>query len=377
MKEPLKFFLIAGEPSGDLHGAKLIKAIKSLQPLSSFMGHGGYLMEKEGMKIVEHCNNLSVMGFKEVIVHLPRIWAIMNNTIALVKRVKPDRIILIDYPGFNLRFAKNISKFGIPISYFILPQAWAWKSKRVEIIKKYFDQSFSIFPFEQKWYRSKGVDTKYYGHPFIEIDHLNENRAQFFKRHKLNQKEKLIALLPGSRQQEINNHWGIYIETVALLKKTYPNLQVIIAKSDNVTFPKADKSFKIEKNAKKAIIASDIAIVASGTATLECAIEGTPLVVCYKVSSLTWFLAKLMVKVEHSSIVNLIAGKKIVPEFLQSEMKPNIIKNKLIELIDEKSKIRNQMMEDFLTIKNKLGTPGVYAKIANEILKATKHEKNI
>ena len=377
MEEPLKFFLIAGEPSGDLHGAKLIKAIKSLQPLSSFMGHGGYLMEKEGMKIVEHCNNLSVMGFKEVIVHLPRIWAIMNNTIALVKRVKPDRIILIDYPGFNLRFAKNISKFGIPISYFILPQAWAWKSKRVEIIKKYFDQSFSIFPFEQKWYRSKGVDTKYYGHPFIEIDHLNENRAQFFKRHKLNQKEKLLALLPGSRQQEINNHWGIYIETVALLKRTYPNLQVIIAKSDNVTFPKADKSFKIEKNAKKAIIASDIAIVASGTATLECAIEGTPLVVCYKVSSLTWFLAKLMVKVEHSSIVNLIAGKKIVPEFLQSEMQPNIIKNKLIELIDEKSKTRNKMMEDFLTIKNKLGTPGVYAKIANEILKATKHEKNI
>ena len=377
MKEPLKFFFIAGEPSGDLHGAKLIKAIKSLQPLSSFMGHGGYLMEKEGMKIVEHCNNLSVMGFKEVIVHLPRIWAIMNNTIALVKRVKPDRIILIDYPGFNLRFAKNISKFGIPISYFILPQAWAWKSKRVEIIKKYFDQSFSIFPFEQKWYRSKGVDTKYYGHPFIEIDHLNENRAQFFKRHKLNQKEKLLALLPGSRQQEINNHWGIYIETVALLKRTYPNLQVIIAKSDNVTFPKADKSFKIEKNAKKAIIASDIAIVASGTATLECAIEGTPLVVCYKVSSLTWFLAKLMVKVEHSSIVNLIAEKKIVPEFLQSEMQPNIIKNKLIELIDEKSKTRNKMMEDFLAIKNKLGTPGVYAKIANEILKATKHEKNI
>ena len=372
MKEPPKFFLIAGEPSGDLHGASLIKAIKSIEPFSSFMGHGGYLMEKEGMKIVEHCNNLSVMGFKEVVVHLPRIWKIMNNTVALVKKVKPDRIILIDYPGFNLRFAKNISKFGIPISYFILPQAWAWKSKRVEIIKKYFDQSFSIFPFEQKWYRSKGVDTKYYGHPFIEIDHQYENRVQFFKRHKLNQKEKLLALLPGSRQQEINNHWGIYIKTVALLKKAYPNLQVIIAKSDNVTFPKADKSFKIERNAKKAIIASDIAIVASGTATLECAIEGTPLVVCYKVSALTWLLAKLLVKVEHSSIVNLIAGKKIVPEFLQSEMQPKTIMNKLIELMDEKSKLRNQMMEDFLTIKDNLGTPGVYAKIANEILKATK-----
>ncbi len=372
MKEPFKFFLIAGEPSGDLHGAKLVKAIKSLQPLSSFMGHGGYLMEKEGVKIIEHCNRLSVMGFKEVVAHLPQIWKIMNDTVALVKKVKPDRIILIDYPGFNLRFAKKISSFGIPVSYFILPQAWAWKSKRVEIIKKYFDQSFSIFPFEQEWYRSKGVDTKYYGHPFMETDHLNENRVQFFKRHKLNQKKKLVALLPGSRQQEINQHWEIYVETVALLKKTYPSIQVIVGKSDNVSLPKADKSFKIETNAKKAIIASDIAIVASGTATLECAIEETPLVVCYKVSSLTWLLAKLMVKIDYYSIVNLIAGEKIVPEFLQSEMKPYIIKNKLLDLIDKESKSRKKMMEDFLLIKKKLGTPGVYAKVANEILKATK-----
>ena len=274
--------------------------------------------------------------------------------------------------ALTLGSQKKISSFGIPVSYFILPQAWAWKSKRVEIIKKYFDQSFSIFPFEQEWYRSKGVDTKYYGHPFMETDHLNENRVQFFKRHKLNQKKKLVALLPGSRQQEINQHWEIYVETVALLKKTYPSIQVIVGKSDNVSLPKADKSFKIETNAKKAIIASDIAIVASGTATLECAIEKTPLVVCYKVSPITWLLAKLIVKIDCSSIVNLIAGEKIVPEFLQSEMKPDIIKNKLLELIDEDSKSRKQMMEDFQIIKNKLGAPGVYASVANEILKATK-----
>ncbi len=372
MKEPLKLFLIAGEPSGDLHGAKLIQAIKSIAPFSSFMGHGGSLMEKEGMKIVEHCNRLSVMGFKEVIVHLPRFWKIMKDTVELVKKAKPDRIILIDYPGFNLRFAKKISRFGIPISYFILPQAWAWKSKRVEIIRKYFDQSFSIFPFEQTWYKSRGVDTKFFGHPFMEIDHLNENKIQFFKRHNLNQKEKLIALLPGSRQQEINKHWEIYIETVALLKKEYPKLQIIVAKSDNVTIPKANNSFKIETNAKKAIIASDIALVASGTATLECAIEGTPLVACYKVSLITWLIAKYMMKVEHSSIVNLIAEKEIVPEFLQSNMKPENIKNKLIELMNRKSDLHNQMIKNFLKIKNKLGVPGVYTKVAYEILKATK-----
>ena len=185
--------------------------------------------------------------------------------------MKPDKIILIDYPGFNLQLAKSIFKLKIPISYFILPQAWAWKKKRVELVKKYCDQTYSIFPFEKSWYNSKGVNTRFFGHPFMDVEHLNETKVQFFKKHSLDQKNKLIALLPGSRQQEIIKHWSVYIKTVALLKKEIPDLQVVIAKSDSANFPVLDKSFKVEKNAKKAIIASDVAIVASGTATLECA----------------------------------------------------------------------------------------------------------
>tara|TARA_B100001027_G_scaffold216103_1_gene191556 strand:- start:1599 stop:2720 length:1122 start_codon:yes stop_codon:yes gene_type:complete len=371
MKKPLKFFLVAGEPSGDLHGAKLIKAIKRLNPFTSFIGHGGSLMEDEGMTIIEHINKLSIMGFKEVIVHLPRIWKIMINTISFIKKVKPDRIILIDYPGFNLQLAKRIFKLKIPISYFVLPQAWAWKRKRVELVKKYCEQTYSLFPFEKSWYNSKGVNTKFFGHPFMDVEHLDETRAQFFKKHNLNQRDKLIALLPGSRQQEIIKHWNVYIETITLLKKEIPGLQVVIAKSDNTTFPVIDNSFKVEKNAKKAIIASDVAIVASGTATLECAVEETPFVTCYKVSWLTWFLAKYLIKVKYSSIVNLIANKEVVPEFLQSKMKPENITDKLVELIDDKSKLRNQMLDDFVRIKEKLGSPGVYFKVASDILKAT------
>ena len=371
MREPLKFFLVAGEPSGDLHGAKLIKAIKSLNPFTSFIGHGGSLMENEGMKIIEHINKLSVMGFKEVVVHLPRIWKIMVSTISLIEKMKPDRIILIDYPGFNLRLAKSISRLKIPISYFILPQAWAWKRKRADLVKKYCDQTYSLFPFEKSWYNSKGVKTKFFGHPFMDVEHLDETRAQFFKKHNLNQKNKLIALLPGSRQQEIIKHWSTYIKTIALIKKEVPNLQVVLAKSDNTIFPMLDKSYKVEKNAKKAIIASDVAIVASGTATLECAVEGTPFVTCYKVSWLTWFMAKYLVKVKYSSIVNLIANKEVVPEFLQSKMEPENIKNKLVELLDDKSKIRNKMLDDFINIKEKLGSPGVYIKVASDVLKTT------
>ena len=230
----------------------------------------------------------------------------------------------------------------------------------------------SIFPFETSWYNSKGLTTYYPGHPFIEKSYDSKNRKEFFKKHNLNEKEPLLILLPGSRQQEINKHWDIYIKTIELLRQEIPSLQVIVGKSENVTIPPADNSFKIEKNAKKAIIASDAAIVASGTATLECAVELTPMVVCYKFSWLSWLIASYMVNVKYSSIVNLIAGKRIVPELLQSEMKPEHIKNIIVELLNLESKTRIKMMNDLDKVKIKLGTPGVYIKIAEEVLKATK-----
>ena len=152
-----KFFLIAGEPSGDLHGGNLIRAIKEQHPNSSFMGHGGNSMKDEGMRIIEHVDDLSIMGFAEVLLHLPRMMKIMNNTLKVISMSKPDRIILIDYPGFNLRLAKKLSYLNIPITYFILPQAWAWKEGRVKAMKKFIDQAISIFPFERDWFKSKGL----------------------------------------------------------------------------------------------------------------------------------------------------------------------------------------------------------------------------
>ncbi len=370
-KTTLKFFIIAGEPSGDLHGAKLINAIKSIEKNSSFMGHGGDLMRKEGMKIIEHINNLSIMGFKEVIMHLPRILNIMNKTIHLIQKVKPDRIILIDYPGFNLRFAKKIRHLKIPISYFILPQAWAWKSNRVEIMKKTLDQSFSIFPFEKKWYQSKGLPVKYFGHPFIEDEHVDENTKQFYKRHNLNSNYPLLTLLPGSRQQEINRHWPIFLKTIKLIKKKYPNIQILLAKSDNVTIPTIPDDFKIEKNSRKAILAASATLVASGTATLECAIATTPMIVCYKLSTLSWLISQYLIKIKFISIVNLIAEKKIVPEFLQSDMNPEKIQNNLVKLLDINSTTRNIMVQNLEKVKKQLGSPGVYKKIAETIIKKT------
>ena len=366
-----KFFIIAGEPSGDLHGSKLIRAIKEINPNASFMGHGGNKMKEEGLKLIEHVDRLSIMGFIEVLKHLPRFKKILKKTIDLIKKSKPDRIILIDYPGFNLRLAKKVRNFGIPITYFILPQAWAWKEKRVEDIKSLIDQPISIFPFEAKWFKSKNLDVVYEGHPFMDLEHFNESTKSFFSRHSLNVNEPILTLLPGSRQQEIDKHWPIFLETVTIIKKKVENLQTIVGKSSNITLPDCPEDFRIEKNARKAIIAGTAALASSGTTNLECVIENTPLVVCYKLNMPSWFLAKLFVKIKYSSIVNIILDKKVVNEFLQDKMKPNLLSENIIDLLNTESKNRQKMLDEFNSIKKMLGDSGVFLRIADLIIKRT------
>jgi lipid-A-disaccharide synthase len=366
-----KYFIVAGEPSGDLHGGNLIKAIKMIKPNSSFMGHGGDSMKHEGMHIIEHIDNLSIMGFVEVIKHLPRISKIMKMTIDTITKSKPDRIILIDYPGFNLRLAKKLSHLNIPITYFILPQAWAWKEKRVETMKRFIDQAISIFPFEEKWYGSKNFKVEYLGHPFMDTQHIDETTKSFYERHKLNINEPILTLLPGSRQQEIDRHWPIYLDTIDILRRKLKNLQFLVGKSPHVNIPHCPEYLKIEQNAKKAMVVGTVALVSSGTATLECAIEDTPMVVCYKLSSLSWIIAQLLIKVKYSSIVNLIANNKIVPELLQNRMKPDKLVNELLPLLDVDSEKRKKMLYNFANLKELLGSPGVYERTAELIIKQT------
>lgn len=373
MSEPLKFFLVAGEPSGDLHGGNLIHSIKNIEPNSSFMGHGGNTMRDAGMNIIEHSDNLAIMGFLEVVKHLPRMIKIMGETVKTISRAKPDRIILIDYPGFNLKLAKNIFRLGIPITYFILPQAWAWKEKRVETMKAVLDQTLSIFPFEEEWYNSKGLPTTYVGHPFTEYQHVDESSKSFYQRHKLTIEHPILVLLPGSRQQEVDRHWPVFLKTVSVLRGFIPDLQIIVGKAPNVKLLNVPDNFRVEQNARKAMIVGTAALVSSGTATLECAVEGTPMIVCYKLSSISWLIAKSMTNVNYSSMVNLIANEELVPEFLQNEMKPENIVTALTPLLDTKSKKRETMLKGFDKVRKSLGIPGVYDRAAEAIITKTKH----
>jgi len=372
--EPLKFFLVAGEPSGDLHGGKLIRAMQNIHPNSTFMGHGGNAMKDAGMQILEHTDDLAIMGFVEVIKHLPRMMKIMGKTIDTITRTKPDRVILIDYPGFNLRLGKNIQHLGIPITYFILPQVWAWKEKRVETMKAVLDQALSIFPFEQDWFETRGLPTNYVGHPFAEQEHVDETSKDFYQRHDLTIEHPVLVLLPGSRQQEVDRHWPIFLKTVERLKQDNPNLQVMVGKAANVSFTPIPNTFKIEDNARKAMVAGTAALVSSGTATLECAVEDTPMVVCYKLSGVSWWMANTMASVKYASMVNLIADEIIVPEFLQQDMTASNLVAAVLPLLDHKNNLRKKMLTGFEKVRRTLGMPGVYDRAAESILSKTKVE---
>ena len=363
-------FIVAGEPSGDTHAAKLVSAIKVISPKIKFFGNGGDKMAKEGVEIIHHIKDLSVMGFIEVVKHLPRLLHIMGETLSAIKKIKPDRIILVDYPGFNLRLAKKIKKLkmDIPVTYFILPQLWAWKENRINIMKKTIDQSISIFPFESEWFKSKGLNTFYAGHPFIEREYNADKKTNFFNKHNFSQNRPVLILLPGSRQQEIDYHWPIFLSTMSNLNKTFPGLQTIVIKSSNIKLAPVPEHIKIEQHSIPAIKYGTAAISSSGTATLECALANLPTVVCYKMSYFNWILFNFFGKVKYISIVNLIADKKIIPELIQKKMTTKNIIKKILPYLDIKSNKRQITLKNFNNVRKILGSSGVFDRIAKIII---------
>jgi len=369
---PVKtIFIIAGEESGDIHGAKLVQEIRKLNPTIRFIGHGGDKMKIAGVKVIEHISALSVVGFTEAIRRLPYIRKVMKDTIRLIKKNNPIRIILIDYPGFNLNLAKKIQKFKIPITYFILPQVWAWKENRALKIKNFTDQALSIIPFEKAWFNERGIGIDFVGHPFVDIKKPDINKDGFFSKHSLALNKPLLTLLPGSRQQEINRHWPIFIDVINKLHGIFPNVQFIVGKAPYVILPACPKFVHIEKDDPRLTMNfGDAGIIASGTATFEAAILGLPTVVCYKTSSITYWFGKQLAKVEYLSLINLIAKRQIVPEFLQHKMTPENLIKAVVPLLSNTPE-RKKMVGGYKQITKELGTPGVYPRAAKLIVEKT------
>ena len=365
----LTFFIIAGEASGDLHGAKLMQELQRLAPNISFIGHGGDKMIDQGLKVIQHIDKMSVMGFSEIIKHLPFLFSVMGETLNQLEEIKPNRIILIDYPGFNLRLAKNCSGLSIPITYFILPQLWAWKEKRIKTFQRYIDQSLSIFPFEQNWFEKRDVPTNYVGHPFTENIGPSLTKTEFYTKHKIDKNRNVVTLLPGSRQQEVDQLWPIFYKSAMEIKEKQ-DVEIVVGKFSGITLPE-QKDVLIENDDIYAAISyAKAAITASGTASLECAVLDTPEVVCYKLSYISGLILKQLNKTPFISMVNLIANRKIVTEFVQSGVKVKNIVSEITPLLSN-TKQRKDMLLGFDEVRRSLGLPGVYKRAAESIMKKT------
>lgn len=355
------YYIIAGEASGDLHGSNLIKGIRNYDTNADIRCWGGDLMEAAGGKLRKHYRDLAFMGFIEVI---SNIGTIMKNLRACkedIEEFNPDVLVLIDYPGFNLRIAKWASEKGIKVVYYISPQVWAWKESRVRSIKKYVDRMIVILPFEKAFYEKWNFKAEYVGHPLIEVVDAAVNSEDYTitEDSPLNQKN-VIALLPGSRKQEIAAKLPIMLEAT----RFFPEYKFVVAKSSAVSddFYKAltEKYGNVRSIRNKTyalLLKSKAALVTSGTATLETALFNVPQVVCYKGSGISYFIARKLIKVKYISLVNLILDKPAVKELIQYELTPENIQQELNKILHDKETIRS-IHEDYLQLKYLLKEEG-------------------
>ena len=363
--------MVAGEVSGDLHGAHLVEAIHRLDPEVQFLGVGGEELERAGMKLLYSSRALSVVGITEV---LPKIGSILKAFKILkqsLDRERPDLVILIDFPDFNLRLAKVAHRRNIPVLYYISPQVWAWRSGRVKQIGRWVKKMIVFFPFEIPIYREAGVDVEWVGHPLVDIARPTLSREEAFRRFGLDPGRQTVGLLPGSRASEIARLLPILLESAQRLQKEIKTVQFIIPLASSI--PKAMMTPFIKKisvpftliegQTYDVMNISDLLITASGTATLEGAVVGTPMVIIYKVSMLSYWIGRALIHVDHIGLVNLVAGRRIVPELIQKEANPRRIAEEALQILKDPARsqeIRRAMAE----VRQYLGRPGATERAA-------------
>ncbi len=369
-EESQSIFILAGEESADNHGAKLMQAILQLRVDIQFIGIGGEKMIQQGLLSLEPMKNLAVMGFVEVLKHLPFFRKLTEYILREIDRHRPHHIILIDYPGFNLRLAKKIKqKYDIPITYYISPQLWAWKENRVKIIRKYIDQMLVIFPFEESWYQERGVNASFTGHPIFD-DFLPTDKEVLCEELQLDSSRPIITLYPGSRKQEVDQHLPTMIQSVQKLYQNNHHLQFVLGAATQISLDKwsLPKWLKVEHtHPRKALECADLAIVASGTSTVEAAVFGTPMIVVYKMAALSWWLSKIFVKVSFAGMVNIIAGKMIMPELLQNDFTVDNLTKKIEVIIHNQSQL-TAMQSELEKVSTALKGKGASVNAAEKIL---------
>jgi lipid-A-disaccharide synthase len=372
MKKLLSIMMVAGEASGDMHGAKLFAAMREQAPDISVCGIGGPALAAQGMEILYDSSRLAVVGIVEVISHFGFIREAMQ---ALEKRLReqpPHLLILIDYPDFNLILAQKARRLGIPVFYYISPQVWAWRSGRVKTIKKRVDRMAVILPFEKNFYQQRGMAVEYVGHPLMDTVRAAMPRAEFLQSLGIAQDSTVIGILPGSRKREIAVMLPVFLAAAKQMQARLAKpvfllpLAPTLSEDDLLTHGLAEAGVEvrvIRENRYELMAACDAVMAASGTVSLELAILDVPMVISYRVSPLTYFLGRRLIKVQYASLVNLVAGREVVPELLQDEATPEKIAAATVRLVANQTE-RAAMLAGLAEVRERLGGAGASARAA-------------
>lgn len=368
-----KVMIIAGEASGDLHGSGVVRELKKAKPGIEVFGVGGEKMKQAGMNLIYHIHELGFMGFVEVIRHLPFIKVMEHTLEQIVKLKKPDVLVLIDYPGFNLRFAKRVRKYGMKIVYYISPQVWAWHQSRVKKMRGIVDSMLVVFPFEVEFYEKENIPVTFVGHPLLEVLDAGMSRKNFCRRYNIDHSKHILGLIPGSRRQEIEKIFPAMLqaarrvaaeEDVEIAVAVAPTLEEAFFRTmfnlDGVRLVKG-ATYDLMKQ-------SHFALVTSGTATLETACFGTPMFVVYKTSWLTYFIGRLLIRVRNIGLVNIVAGRTIAPEFIQRRAAGGALAKATLKVLKDRKRL-DGMRDELSALKKKLGSAGASKQVARHILR--------
>ena len=374
---PIPLLLSAGEASGDMYAARLATALKQRLDVSIF-GMGGPQMRAAGVEIITDYSEVSVVGITEVLKRLPSLFRAMRHLVDEAERRRPPLAILTDFPGFHLRLARKLRPKGIRNVYYICPQFWAWRPWRVNLVRRRFAQALCIFPFEEKFYADAGVPVKFIGHPLVGNVNATLTRELFCKKYGLEQGSTIITILPGSRRGEIAHHVPVLVEALAEIRKQLPAPpQIVVAVAPGLDIPRLEARFPSDMRVRflkdetyNALAAADLAIVSSGTATVETALLGKPMIVVYRLSPLTAKLARPLVRTKFFGMVNLIAGREVAPELIQHNFTPQRVAAEAELLLSASPEGKNRvekMARGLEEVRRLLGPPGAVERAADEI----------
>lgn len=371
-----RILIVAGEASGDLHGASLVRAMMRKNPGLSFYGVGGGRMREAGVDLWADAGNMAVVGLTEVLSKLRVILSVMSRLKKSMRFQKPDLVILIDYPDFNLPLARSAKKNGIPVFYYISPQIWAWRRGRIKTLGRIVDRMAVILPFEEPLYRESGVDASFVGHPLLDAVQVSSSRSETLRRLGLRDNVTTVALLPGSRKGEVTRLLPDMLKAVRLIAGKIQPVQFLLPLADTLDPAWMESRMQgvdvpeirlVRGATYDAVAAADAAVVVSGTATLETALLGTPLVVIYKVSALSYLIGRMLISVDHIGLVNIVAGKTVAPELIQHQANPERIAAEVLAILGDADR-RRIIKEELSQLREKLGRPGAARRAADMAL---------